>query len=367
MDLPPLDVDLPRDRGPEPVESVSNRAPEPAPRAQAAPEVAPAPRKGFGELSLQPLDDGFIDPAVKAPEAPARSFDFSHLSLSLEPIEAESPAPAPGATVEAAPGSMREGAWLRDLHEVPQPVSAEGSSMPTAEEEVSVASSPESVVEDLSAGFDFTPSSASPPPIPAAAVSSLAPAPLGGSISRVIVLCASIGGPDAVRSFLAEIPPGFPALFVVVQHLENGYFERLAQQLQKASKLPVRVPMAGLSARDGEVLVVASGARFLLSTDGGVELGEPNPSTRYRPCIDDVLHDVADAFGPHAHAIIFSGMAADAVEGSVHLNQEGGLVWAQDPETCVVSSMVDGARARGVVDYVGSPAELARRCVQRYA
>ncbi len=206
-----------------------------------------------------------------------------------------------------------------------------------------------------------------PPPIPAAARPPAAAEPLGGSISRVIVLCASIGGPDAVRSFLSAIPSGFPALFLVVQHLENGYFERLAQQLQKACKLPVRVPMAGLPARDGEVLVVASGSRFRLAPEGSVELGAPNTDTRYRPCIDDVLQDVAETFGAHAHAIIFSGMAADAVEGSVYLNQRGGTVWAQDPESCVVSSMVDGARARGVVDYIGSPAELARRCAQHYA
>lgn len=367
VDLPPLDFDLPRDRGSESIEPAPSRVPEPAPRVQAAPEASPAPRKSFGELSLQPLDDGFIDPGVKAPETPAKNFDFSHLSLSLEPIEVESPAPAAGVAVEAAPGSMREGAWLRDLHEMPQQAAPAATATAQADEEAAAAPSTEVLEEDLSAGFDFTPGGSSPPPIPAAAVPAVAPTPLAGSISRVIVLCASIGGPDALRSFLAEIPPGFPALFVVVQHLENGYFERLAQQLQKASRLPVRVPMAGLAARDGEVLVVASGARFQLTAEGAVELGEANPGTRYRPCIDDVLHDVADTFGPHAHAVIFSGMAADAVEGSVYLNQQGGLVWAQDPETCVVSSMVDGARARGVVDYVGSPAELARRCVQRYA
>lgn len=382
-DLPPLEFDFARPAEIEPAPDDRIRsaalpsAPAPAPAsATAARAEAPAPaaaakqaKTGFGELSLQPLTDGFIDPGVvKAAEAPAKDFDFSHLTLSLEPIEADAPATPALDPDGVQVTTMRDGAWLRDIGEGPQPE-------PAATAEPSEAAGQEEAVVDLGAGelgYEFVGAVATPPPLPspAAGVSGTAAAaravaPLTQGISRVVVLCASIGGPDALRGFLAGIPAGFPALFLVVQHLENGYFERLAQQLQKASPLPVRVPMAGLSARDGEVLVVASGSRFQLAVDGQVELGEPVEASRYRPCIDDVLRDVADTFGPHAHAIIFSGMAADAVEGAVYLTRQGGEVWAQDPETCVVSSMVDGARSRGVVEFIGSPRELAEHCVRQ--
>ncbi len=346
------------------------------PGAAVNPSVGVAPatassgaNTGFGELSLQPMNDGFIDPGVKASEAPVRNFDFSHLTLSLEPIEDSAPASSPHVQPDVAVSTMRDGAWLRDLGEH-EPSLSTAPAVPVTGAAAAVG--PQPVAADEPSTFDFSPASTTlPPPLPAAAVaafSTAAPplAPLSQGVSRVVVLCASIGGPDAVRGFLSGIPAGFPALFVVVQHLENGYFERLAQQLQKASKLPVRVPMAGLSARDGEVLVVASGSRFLLASDGEVDLAEQDQPSRYRPCIDDVLIDIADAFGPHAHAVIFSGMAADAVEGSVYLTRQGGEVWAQDPESCVVSSMVDGARARGVVEFIGSPRELAEHCVRRF-
>ena len=162
------------------------------------------------------------------------------------------------------------------------------------------------------------------------------------------------------------MPADIPVVFLLVQHLESGYFERLAQQLQKSSPLPVKVASAGAVAVPGEVLVIPASERVTLETDGRVVFA-PHPSVpHYTPSIDDVLHDVADGFGRRATAIIFSGMAGDAVEGAVYLTGKGGEVWAQDASSCVVSSMVDGARARGVVEFTGSPRELAQRCIARF-
>ncbi|MCG6118336.1 MAG: chemotaxis protein CheB [Aquimonas sp.] len=315
---------------------------ETPPAAAPAPAATARATSGFGDLSLAPLES---EPLVlpQAPAAPAPSFDFNGIALSLEPLEGEEIAPEP-------------------LRELP-PALAEVSSGDASSYASTPSPSdlPEAVSEDEGAGAAAA-AAAAPDSEPAMAAVAAA-APVG--VSRVVVLCASIGGPDAVRGFLDGLPSAFPALFLVVQHLESGYFERLAQQLQKASKLPVRVPIAGTAARDGEVLVVSSDTRLLVAPDGAIELEPLASASRYRPCIDDVLRDVADTFGSRAVAVIFSGMAADAVEGAVYLTQRGGEVWAQDPESCVVSSMVDGARARGVVEFVGSPRELAAHCMRR--
>lgn len=188
----------------------------------------------------------------------------------------------------------------------------------------------------------------------------------GAAIQRVVVLGASIGGPDALRSFLGGIPAGFPALFVLVQHLENGFFSRLAQQLQKASALAVRV--AGESSDPvamGEVLVLPSDARYRVRRDGSVDREDYADPPRYKPCIDDAFRAAADEFGRDTLAIIFSGMAGDAVDGASHVTAMGGEVWGQDPESCVISTMIDGARSRGLLERSGSPRELAEQLVAR--
>jgi chemotaxis response regulator CheB len=347
-ELPGFDFSRPVDLS----ESEPAPAAAPAPLAaarttEAAPKAA-APSASFGALSLEPLDaPGLHTAAPSKPVTPEKEFDFSHLTLSLEPLEEVAPTSA-GSEVSTV-GTMRDGTWLRDIgdHVPPPPEQAE-----PVEDSTAATNGYEATPPAQSTGF-----AVALPPTPAPA--------LGHGVSRVVALCASIGGPDALRSFLSSLPAGFPAVFVVIQHLENGYFERLAQQLQKTSKLPVRVPMAGVDARDGEVLVVSSDRRFKLAIDGQIELSDLETQSRYRPCIDDVLRDLSDSFGANVTAIVFSGMAADAVEGAVYLTQRGGEVWAQDPESCVVSSMVDGTRARGVVEFVGSPRELAEHCVRR--
>lgn len=323
-----------------------------------APETAtekPAKSLEF-DSSLSLEDDAAqsrqADPA-RRPEAP--SIDIS--ALSLEPL------PDPGLLVAPTKPKKPE-----DEPYLPRPgidlMLAPLQAPPEDEDAVAPAPRHAAVKADIGESFDLAGLALEPLPGDENAIAFLDSNK--GGIQRVIVLGASIGGPDALRSFLGGLPAGFPALLVLAQHLESGFFDRLAQQLQKISKLPIRVANDDRPVKAGEVLVIPSGERVRVHPDGSVQR-EPHLSpTHYRPCIDDVMRDIADAFGPRATAIIFSGMAGDAVEGAVYLTSKGGEVWVQDPGSCVVSSMVDGAQARGVVEFSGSPRELAEHCVARF-
>ena len=339
---------------------------EPQPRAEiAAPAIEELPSgpdpaasvPSFGGLSLTPMGDDAVSAVESTPVAAKTRFDFSGLEgLSLEPIESE-----------AAPETASAGIVTLDLVER-EPVAADPVATDAAPSEVVAAAADSGLEPDIdpllvAMGLVEAPASAEPD---APALATAPAAADAGGIGHVVVLGASIGGPDALRTFLGELPASVPAVFLLVQHLESGYFERLAQQLQKSSPLPVRVATADAVAAPGEVLVIPASERVTLEADGRLVFSPHATVPHYTPCIDDVLRDVADRFGNRATAIIFSGMAGDAVEGAVYLTARGGEVWTQDPSSCVVSSMVDGARARGVVEFTGSPRELAQRCVTQF-
>ncbi|MDR3389169.1 MAG: chemotaxis protein CheB [Rudaea sp.] len=188
----------------------------------------------------------------------------------------------------------------------------------------------------------------------------------GAGIERVFVLGASIGGPEAVRDFLGALPAGFPMLFILAQHMGEEFLELMSAQLAKAVALTVRNPTHGERVGQGEILVVPTTHRMQVDAEGVITLAHLPEKAQYSPSIDQVLRDVADQFGAKAGTIIFSGMAHDAIEGSKYLKSKGGVIWVQDPDTCVISSMVDGAREAGVVSFMGSPKQLAEKMIADY-
>jgi chemosensory pili system protein ChpB (putative protein-glutamate methylesterase) len=188
----------------------------------------------------------------------------------------------------------------------------------------------------------------------------------GTGVQRLFVLGASIGGPEAVRDFLGALPAGFPALFVLAQHMGEEFLELMSAQLAKAVALTVRSPTHGERVGHGEIIVVPTTHRLQIDPEGVITMAHLPEKPPYSPSIDQVLRDVADQFGDKSGAIIFSGMAHDAIEGSKYLKSRGGTVWVQDPDTCVISSMVDGAREAGIVSFVGSPKQLAEKMIADY-
>jgi two-component system chemotaxis response regulator CheB/chemosensory pili system protein ChpB (putative protein-glutamate methylesterase) len=185
-------------------------------------------------------------------------------------------------------------------------------------------------------------------------------------LQHVFVLGASIGGPEAVREFLGALPPGFPALFVLVQHMGDEFLELMSAQLARCVTLTVRTPTHGEIFGHGEIVIVTTKQRLQIDAVGVVTLSPLPERTAYSPSIDLVLRDVADQFGSKAGAIIFSGMAQDAIAGSAYLKARGGVVWTQDPNTCTISTMVDAVTQTGAVTFSGSPQELAAKMIADY-
>jgi chemotaxis response regulator CheB len=337
----------------------------PAPRA-APPSVAAAPPPAAAAAAATPEPRSSIN---KGPARELSSFDLS--ALSLEPIDGEGEA-------KAAPVTGRA------TYRIDEPKPAEEPRAPAPAPTPAEARAP--AADDLHLDpldFDFdTKTEIEAPQLDRGAgelgedldlvaeleaaigpeASAAAPvAKAEGPVQRVWVLGASIGGPEAVREFLGALPKDVPAVFLLAQHMGADFLDLMTQQLARATPLTVRTVTNGDRVAYGEVVIVPLAERLLVDASGEVRLATLDEMSPYSPSIDQVMRDVADRFGADAGAIIFSGMAHDAIDGAVYMAGRGGRIWAQDPATCVISSMVDGARDAGVVSVVAAPAELARR------
>lgn len=313
-------------------------------------------------------DAASVQAPVEAVELPLGDFDLDlDLDAPAPPVQLEAPGDVLHSAGESSEWSIDE---LLDGVLAPPPVRADD----------------EVVVDKVSAAEYLAPEAenAAPPPTPNSAFTlelvpleeAVAPvaiekashenwldpgAAANAKIRRVWVLGASIGGPEAVRVFLSQLPAGYPALFLLAQHLGDEFVETMTRQLARSIALTVRTPAHGDRASHGEVFVVPNDKRLLVEPNGVVVLQDVAEPSEYRPSIDRVLEDVAGRFGASAGAIVFSGMSDDAVEGCKAIAERGGNVYVQSPDSCVVSTMIDGVLETGVVQFQGTPEELARK------
>lgn len=225
---------------------------------------------------------------------------------------------------------------------------------------------------DLDLGIDFgeldlvtEPELEAPPPptpSPAALVTDATADSASDGPQRVVILGASIGGPDSIRSYLKAIDANLKAAFVLVQHMGAEFLELMAQQLDRVTPLQVQLATHGSRLKEGEVLVAPVGKRLLFDKQAVADLSQEAGNTAYSPSIDQVLSDSLQRWGAkRLLVIIFSGMANDAVSGARQLAEAGVPIWAQDPASCVISSMVDGVVAAKVVSFIGTPEQLAEQ------
>lgn len=180
---------------------------------------------------------------------------------------------------------------------------------------------------------------------------------------RVWVLGASLGGPKAVSRFLQALPSELPLAFVYVQHIGARFLPVLIRQMERISPLRVISADSGSVLGLGQMVLVPAGKRFVIDKHGVIELQTVSEGADHSPSIDSAMSEVARHFGSKAGAVVFSGMGDDGAFGASEIALVGGTIWAQDAQSCQISTMPDMVRRKGIVSFSGAPEQLAARLV----
>ena len=172
--------------------------------------------------------------------------------------------------------------------------------------------------------------------------------PIAGA-RRLVVVGASTGGPPALATILADLPPDLPVPVLVVQHMADGFVEGLADWLNGLSVLPVEMAVHGRRLRPGQVYVAPAGVNTVLRPGLRVELRTPPPGQFHVPGVDAAFTSAAAVCGPTAVGVLLTGMGRDGAEGLRRLHEAGALTIAQDEPSSVVWGMPAAALALGAV------------------
>ena len=76
------------------------------------------------------------------------------------------------------------------------------------------------------------------------------------------------------------------------------------------------------------------------------------PENSCRPAVDVLFRSVAEIYGPHALAIVLTGMGQDGLRGCQVIKEAGGQVMVQDEATSVVWGMPGFVARAGLADAV---------------
>ena len=175
----------------------------------------------------------------------------------------------------------------------------------------------------------------------------------------VVGIGASAGGLEAFTQLLGALPTDTGMAFVLVQHLEPKHDSVLTALLARATPMPVTEIRDSMRVEPNHIYVIPANADLTLVNGTLHIVGRRAAAGRHLP-IDYFLRSLAETQGPRAVGVILSGTASDGTAGIKAIKEEGGITFAQEPESARFDGMPRSAIATGCVDFVLEPERIAK-------
>ena len=189
---------------------------------------------------------------------------------------------------------------------------------------------------------------------------------VGYELMPMVGLGGSAGSIKALQRFFEAMPPDSGMTFVVILHLSPEYESTMPQLLGRTTAMRVTQAQSGDKVEANCVYVIPPG-KHLSSIDGHLLLTDLEPERGRRTAVDLFFRSLADTHGPHAAAIVLSGVDGDGALGIKRIKERGGLTIAQDPEEAEYDGMPRSAIATGMVDWVLKIAQMPQRLLEYQA
>lgn len=174
---------------------------------------------------------------------------------------------------------------------------------------------------------------------------------------RIIVIGASSGGFQAIKTIVNDLPPDLDASIFIVWHMSPNVRSVLPHMLNKTNCIQAA------HARDREEILpnriyIAQPDHHLLVEEGYVRVTHGPKENRFRPAIDPLFRSAAYAYGSRVIGVVLSGALDDGTAGLWAIKNFGGTTVVQDPRDAEMPSMPENALQQVKIDYCLPAAEL---------
>jgi len=170
----------------------------------------------------------------------------------------------------------------------------------------------------------------------------------------MILIAASTGGPSALEFIITELPASLTVPIVIIQHMPEHFIGTMAQNMNRKSKLKVKVAEDNEIVSAGTVYVAPGGVHTRLGIRRKIALDDSAPIGGLRPAADVLFESVSDTIAvKKVLVVILTGMGSDGCEGLRKLKSKKDCYCIiQSEQTCVVYGMPRVVEEAGLADKI---------------
>ncbi len=157
--------------------------------------------------------------------------------------------------------------------------------------------------------------------------------------SKIIVIGASTGSPQALHEILGQLQHDFPLPVVCIQHISEGFLKGLVEWLSEQCRIKVRIAEHGELPMTGTVYFSQEGTHLKIDRSGRFVCSTEPPVYGHRPSITVTMRSLVQYYGSAVIGVLLTGMGSDGAEGMLAIQQAGGATIVQDEKSSVVFGM----------------------------
>jgi two-component system CheB/CheR fusion protein len=190
----------------------------------------------------------------------------------------------------------------------------------------------------------------------------LEPAPTAPHVTArfpIVGIGASAGGLEAMTSLLKDLASHLGMAYVLVLHLDPARESKVSEILGRTTRIPVVQAQDGMRVEPDHIYVIPPNCDMTID-HRVLHLRDREPHRSANTTIDTFLRSLAVAHGNDAIGVILSGTASDGTLGLSAIKGEAGITFAQEPSSAKYDGMPASAIASGCVDFVLTPAGIAK-------
>jgi len=177
---------------------------------------------------------------------------------------------------------------------------------------------------------------------------------------KVLVIGASAGGPEGIRTILTGLPADFSLPVLIVQHIDANFAEGFCSWLNTFSKLPVHIAISGQTMVPGNVYLPPGDKHLFVKSDGVLGISSEGPVKGLRPAVAVLFQSVAAVYGKNILAVLLSGMGKDGAAELKTLYDIGAYTLVQSEQSCLVFGMPGEAVKLGAASKIMAPTEMIK-------